>query len=242
LVFDSDSFVFQAPSTIARARRVLIKPTAGCSSQYPVTTSRQMMASIIAGIRKISEADILILDGSFSGSSIAPIYKDLGYDFPRVLTLDVRDTTLVEVENPLLKPLAVPTFMLPNVILSSDYLISVAPLKVIGGYGRLSISNLLGLVPTNKPGNGEGKSLEDFNSLGIEKVLTDLYYTMPFDLGIIEATQKFTCASESGEGTCERVGKVFVGDPYKVDAEASTALGIKSDYLKLIDEAKAELE
>lgn len=242
MVFDSEDFVFEAPPAIARARRVLIKPVAGYPVPYPVTTSREMIVSIIMGIRQISDADILILDGTSTGAPVAPMYQALRYNFPRVLTLDVRDTTLVEVENPLVKPLVMPTFMVPNVILSSDYLISVTPLKVIGGIGRLSISNLLGLIPATKYGTGTKGGWEELYALGIDKVLADLFYTMPFDLGIIEASQKFTSKNDAVKGDKEPVGKVFVGEPYKVDVEAAQALGIKMDYIKLIDEARVDLE
>lgn len=242
MVFDSEDFVFESPPAIARARRVLIKPVAGYPLGYPVTTSREMMVSIIMGIRQISDADILILDGTSTGAPIAPMYQALHYDFPRILTLDVRDTTLVEVENPLVKPLVMPTFMVPNVILSSDYLISVTPLKMVGGLGRLSIANLLGLIPATKYGSGTKGGWEELYALGIDKVLADLFYTMPFDLGIIEATKKFTSKNDPAKGEKESVGKIFVGEPYKVDVEASQALGIKMDYIKLIDEARVDLE
>lgn len=242
MVFDSEDFVFEAPPAIARARRVLIKPVAGYPVGYPVTTSREMMVSIIMGIRQISDADILILEGTSTGAPVAPMYQALRFDFPRVLTLDVRDTTLVEVENPLLKPLVMPTFMVPNVILSSDYLISVTPLKVIGGVGRLTIANLLGLIPATKYGTGTKGGWEELYALGIDKVLSDLFYTMPFDLGIIEADQKFISKNDPAKGEKEPVGKIFVGEPYKVDVETSQSLGIKMDYLKLIDEARMDLE
>lgn len=242
MVFDSEGFVFEAPLAIARARRVLIKPVAGYPGGYPVTTSRAMMVSIILGIRQISDADILILEGTSTGAPVAPMYQALRYDFPRVLTLDVRDTTLVEVENPLLKPLAMPTFLVPNVVLSSDYLISTTPLKVIGGLGRLSIANLLGLIPATRYGSGAGGGWEELYALGIDKVLADLFYTMPFDLGIIEATQKFTSKNDPAKGEKEPVGKIFVGEPYKVDVKAAQSLGIKMDYIKLIDEARVDME
>jgi hypothetical protein len=241
-VFNSEKFVFEAPPAIARARRVLIKPVAGYAMPYPVTTSREMMISIIRGIRQISDADILILDGTPTGYPVASMYNELRYDFPRVLTLDVRGTTLVEVENPLLKPLVMPTFMLPSIILSSDYLISVTPLKVIGGMGRLSISNLLGLIPATKYGTGIKGGWEDLFDLGIDKVLADLFYTMPFDLGIIEARSKFISKIDGVNGEQEPLGKIFVGEPYKVDMEVSQLLGIKVDYLKFIDNARMDLE
>ncbi|MCL0094876.1 DUF362 domain-containing protein, partial [Dehalococcoidales bacterium] len=139
MIFDTSEFVFEAPSAISRARRVLIKPSASYPVSYPVTTSREMLSVIIEGIRQVSDADILLLEGTPGGGPIYPVYQALGYDFPGVLMLDVKDCIWVEVDNPLSKPFAVPTFWVPNVILSSDYLITVAPLKVFNSGGSLSL-------------------------------------------------------------------------------------------------------
>ena len=242
MIFDASEFVFRAPSIISRARRVLIKPSAGYPVSYPVTTSREILSLIIKGIRQVSDADILLLDGTPGGEPIYPIYQALGYDFPRVLTLDVKDCIWVEVDNPLPKSLVVPTFWVPNVVLSSDYLISVAPLKVVRGVGNLSIVNLLSLLPSGKYGNGSWGGWEDLFDLGIEKVLTDLYFTLPFDLGIIEAQPKFVSKGEPTRGEVEECGKIFVGEPYQVDLEASQALGIRANYLDLIEEARKDFE
>ena len=242
MIFNASEFVFKAPSIISRARRVLIKPSAGFPVSYPVTTSREILSLIIKSIRRVSDADILLLDGTPGGGPIYPIYQALGYDFPRVLTLDVKDCIWVEVDNPLSKPLVVPTFWVPNVILSSDYLISVAPLKVFKGVGNMSIMNLLSLLPIAKYGDGSRGGWEDLCDLGIEKVLTDLYFTLPFDLGIIEAQQKFVSRGEPTRGEAEECGKIFVGEPYEVDLEASQALGIKADYLGLMEEARKDFE
>ncbi len=242
MIFESSKFVFKAPSAVARARRVLIKPSAGYPIPYPVTTSRDILSAVIEGIRQVSDADILLLEGTPGGSSIYPVYKTLGYDFPRVLMLDVKDCIWVEVDNPLPKPLAVPTFWVPNVILSSDYLITVAPLKVINGMGNLSIMNMLTLLPSNKYRGEAPEGWGDLYGLGIGRVLTDLYFTLPFDLGIIEARQKFIGSDDSLEGEIDECGKVFVGEPYEVDCEASEALGLKTEYLELIKEAKSWFE
>ena len=238
----ADGFYFKAPSTISRARRVLIKPNACCPLPYPVSTSQEMLSIIIKGIRQISDADILLLDGTMTGEPIYPIYQALGYDFPRVLMLDVKDCIWVEVDNPLPKALAIPTFWVPNVVLSSDYLISVSPLKVIGGMGHLTIMNLLTLLPSSKYGDSSRGGWEELYKPGIEKVLTDLYFTLPFDMGIIEARQKFTSQQEPDKGEIEECGQVFIGEPFQVDLEASRYLGIKTDYLDLIKEAEVGLE
>ena len=240
MIVDAKEFVFKAPPAIARAQRVLIKPSAAYPVPYPVTTSRKMLSAIIAGIRRVSDADILLLEGTPEGNPVRPVYQALGYDFPRVLMPDVKDCISVEVDNPLTKPLAVPTFWVPNIILSSDYLISVAPLKIINGQCNFSITNLLSLLPSSKYGGGrEGEALY---SLGIDRVIADLYFTLPFDLGIIEARQKFTSGGDPTQGEVEECGKVFVGEPYQVDREAAQKLGLRAGYLDLIEEARLDFE
>jgi len=242
VIFKASEFVFEPPPVVSRARRVLIKPSAGYPVPYPVTTSRQILSVIIERIKQVSDADILLLEGTPSVSPVQPIYKALGYDFPRVLALDVKDCIWVEVDNPLPKPLAVPTFWVPNVILSSDYLITVAPLKVVRGRGSLSLMNLLTLLPSSKYGGGVEGGWHDLYSLGIDKVIADLYFTLPFDLGIIEARQKFISWDDPTRGEVMDCGKVFVGEPYEVDSEASELLGLETEYLDLIRVAKVGFE
>jgi hypothetical protein len=87
LIFEVDEFVFKPPAVVSRARRVLIKPCAAYPMAYPVTTSQEMLGKVIDGIRRVSDADILLLEGTPGGGSIYPLYQALGYDFPRVLTL-----------------------------------------------------------------------------------------------------------------------------------------------------------
>ena len=242
MIFEADEFTFKPPTVVSRARRVLIKPTASYPVLYPVSTSKGMLATIIKGIRRISDADIIILDGTPDGEPIYPVYQALGYDFPRVLTMDVKDCVWVEVDNPLPKPLAVPTFWVPNVIISSDYLISVAPLKIINGGCCLCIMNLLSLLPISKYQEKPANRWETFYSLGIDKVIADLYFTLPFDLGIVEARKKLVTKNDASRSEIEEYGKIFIGEPYEVDREVSETLGLKTPYLSLIKTAKVDLE
>jgi uncharacterized protein (DUF362 family) len=242
LIFETSDFIFKVPSVVARARRVLIKPSASYPLPYPVSTSADMLAAIISSIRRVSDADILLLEGTPGGIPTRPIFQALGYNFPRVLTLDVKDCIFVEVDNPLPKPFAVPTFWVPNVILSSDYLITVAPLKTYNGSGAFTIPNLLSLLPSSKYHGDTAGGWENLYSLGIDKVLADLYFTLPFDLGIIEARQKFSVKQDPSDGVVEEYDKVFVGEPYDADKEVAEALGLKISYLELIKSAKVELQ
>ncbi len=242
MIFESAEFAFNPPPVISRARRVLIKPCASYPAPYPVTTSPEMISAVVAGIRQVSDADILILEGTPGGGPIQPIYQAVEYDFPRVLMLDVKDFIAVEVDNPLPKPFVIPTFWVPNVILSSDYLISVAPLKILSGKPNLTIANLLTLLPVSKYRGEMPSGWGTLYDLGIDKVLGDLYFTLPFDLGIVEAKQRFTGTDDPTLGEVEDFGKIFVGEPYEVDREVSETIGVQSDYLNLIKLAKVELE
>ncbi len=243
MLVEASEYVFKASPEIARARRVLIKPCASYPLPYPITTSPEMINKIIEGIREVSDADILILEGTPGGGPIYPIYQALGYNFPRVLMLDVKDCIWVEVDNPLPKPFAVPTFWIPNVILSSDYLITVSPLKIINNRPEFSVLNLLSTLPSTKYGNRNSSGWDSLYSLDIDKVMADLYFTLPFDLGIIEAQQKFIGKGQQlNQGNVENYGKIFYGDPFDIDNEACQLLGVKAEYLELVKMARVGFE
>ncbi len=242
MIVEASEFVFKPPPLVSRARRVLIKPTAMYPHSYPVSTSRETLGMIIDSIKQVSDADIIVLEGTPTGEPIEPVYKALGYEFPRVLMLDVKDCIWVEVENPLPHPFAVTTFWVPNVVIASDYLISVSPYRVSGHQGLFSIKNLLSLLPVSKyqtNGKGGWGALEE---LGMEKVFADLYFTLPFDQGIIEARSKFFSQNGGSQGRIEQYGKFFAGEPYEIDIEASRVASLEQEYLQLIEAGKAELE
>lgn len=240
MMVEADDFIFVPPPQLASARRILIKPSAGYPLPHPVTTSRETLAAVIQGIRRVSDADVILLEESDSPEPLHRIYRILGYDFPRVGLMDVRNCHYVEVENPLAKPLALPTIWVPNVVLSCDYLISVSSFKIFPGGGSFTVENLLGLLPSIKYG-GKGTPQKDLlQKLGIHNVVVDTYFTLPFDCGIVDARKKFLGTDDPTQGIAEDYGKVFVGEPYEVDCEASAAAGVTTKYLALIEEAKGQ--
>ena len=241
MIFEAADFVFDPPPRVKWARRILIKPCAGYPLPYPIATSREILATVISGIRKVSEADIILLEGNPYQESMKSIYRALGYDFPRILALDVKDCIYVEVENPLTRPLAMSTFWLPNVLLYCDYLITIAPFKVFAKQGSFSIKNLLSLLPVGKYQGEEGFGWGALHSFGIDRVIADLYFTLPFDLGIIDARKKFIGTAEPAEGEAEDYGKIFIGEPYEVDYEASRSIKLVTEYLQWIEIGKTQL-
>jgi hypothetical protein len=218
MVFSVADFSSIIPPQIGRARRILIKPYAPSPGR---ATQREILKRIITKIRKESEADILLIESSPVGFNMDYVYREAGYDFPRVLMLDIHhDTTFVEVENPLLKPFALPTIWFPNILLSCDFLISVSPLRIDEGEGRFSIENLLSLLPKERYSERNSVPL-----LGVDRVIADLYFTFPFDLGIIDGGEE-----------------VFAGEPYEVDREVAEIFEARTDYLDLIKQGKKQLD
>jgi len=242
MIYEASEYAFTPPPLISRARRVLIKPNATLPYPYPISTSKEMMGEIINSIKRVSDADIIILEGTPSGDPIYPIYKALGYDFPRVLMLDVKDCIWVEVENPLPHPFAVSTFWVPNVVISSDYLISVTTFKVSGNSGLFTIKNLMSLLPVSKYKGDAPGGWDSLNEFGMEKVLADLYFTLPFDMGIIDARHKFISSGDTSKGKIEQYGKIFAGDPFEIDREATQMDKLEMNYLKLIESGQSELQ
>jgi len=240
MIFEADSFVFQPPVEVAFARRILIKPSAAVAQSHPVTTSTETLAAVISGIRKVSSADIVILESSARAKKVHAIYKELGYDFPNTMLLDVDQCVPVAIENPLAKPFAIPTFWVPNIILSCDFLITIAPFKIVADQGCFSIRNLLSLLPASK----YQQELKGFRGIeqqpGIDNIIADLYFTLPFDLGIIDARKRLISPKDHFQGKIEGYGKIFIGTPLEVDSEASRAAETTMAYLKLIEEVKAK--
>ncbi|MFC1872097.1 hypothetical protein ACFLYV_00020 [Chloroflexota bacterium] len=241
MIHNTREFTFDMPATISRARRVLIKPYVDFTNPAR-STSMAMLDKIISAIRQISDTDVVLLGSTPDGTPIHPVYENLGYNFPRVISIDVKDCVLVEVDNPLPKPFILPTFWLPNVILSSDYLFSVTPLHYTEGLLTSSIMNLLSLLPVSKYSNGSGEGLGALYDQGIDKVLADLYFTLPFDMSIIESNYPMMLPENFSQFVSPAYGKIIIGDPFEADMNVCDYLGIKTEYLDLIQLAKAEME
>jgi hypothetical protein len=234
-IFEATNYHFTPPPQLAWARRVLIKPSASSAYPYPVSTSPDLLESVVSGIRRVTDAEILIADSTPTGAPVYPIYETLRYIFDRVLLLDVKDSIFLEMENPLEEFYATPTFWVPNLVLRSDFLISVAPFHVHRGRGRFSIANLLGLLPLLQSRPGEAPELQGLRGLDLEKVLADLYFALPFDLGIVEARERLAYIDDPQEGELTHYGKIIVGEPFEVDVLAARLAGVQPEQLSLIE-------
>ena len=239
---DSIRFEFKAPDALTRARRVVIIPTVVEGCKYPLSTSSELLSNIISGVRKVSKADIVVLGNSQNGKTVQEVFAGLKYDFGRVLVMDINETLCVEVENPLTKPFAIPTFWIPSVILSSDYLITTIPLRSRRKKANMATASLLSVLPAHKYIDKKTGEWKNFNELGLDKVIADLYFTLPFDMAIVEATRHYICRNDGGIGRSEELGQIYYGEPAEIDAEISEDMGFKTTYLDLVAQGLKDLD
>jgi hypothetical protein len=58
----------------------------------------------------------------------------------------------------------------------------------------------------------------------------------------VDGRKKFSAPDDSFKGKAENFGKIFEGEPYEIDREASAMLGVDQQYLDIIRAGKAELD
>lgn len=220
MIVDAKDFKFEMPPQAISARKILIKPDS-------VRDVLDTLLEVIKAIKEKSEADIFIIG------------EGEGIEERRVHFLDIRDFSPVEIENPLQKPFAISTFWVPNILLSCDFLITISSLKVLNGEPELTLPNLLPLLPEAKYKGefiGPEKLCEKY---GKDNVIADLYFTIPFDIGIVDGRKKII--KNSSKPKTEKVGKIFVGNPVEVDKEASSSLKGEPKYIRLIERVSYDL-
>jgi hypothetical protein len=110
-----------------------------------------------------------------------------------------------------------------------------------GNRAGFALENLLGLLPPNKYKSSTAIGQEFLQLLGLANVIADLYFTLPFDLGIVDASAKFFSEGDSLSGRVEEYGKIFLGEPLEVDRFASQTAGVETGYVRLIETAKSNL-
>jgi hypothetical protein len=98
------------------------------------------------------------------------------------------------------------------------------------------------LLPVSKYRGDAPSGWGTLFELGIDKVIADLYFTLPFDLGVVDARQIFVSPDNPAQGKTEEYGKIIAGEPYEVDREAAETGGTSTGYLNMIESGKDELE
>jgi len=235
IIADLEGFMFRPPQVLRKCKRVLIKPNAAYPKLHPVTTSIETLQIIIDGIRQTSQAEIIILEGTVSSQSAEEIFTKLGYQKLGVELLDVDQCDYMRMVNPLEEPYVLKEIYVPQIISTCDYKISVSPFKLQTNLSSLTIKNLLGLLPRSKYRAKNPIARGKLHIWGIHKCIADVFFTLDFDLGIIDGRRKFISQRGPAVGKSEDFGKILVGDLLTVDKEALRLSGLQAKYIRLIE-------
>jgi len=235
IMADSEGFMFKPPQAIRKCKRVLIKPNAAYPKLHPVTTSIETLQIIIDGIRQTSQAEIIILEGTVSSQSAEEIFTKLGYQKLGVELLDVDRCDCMRMVNPLEEPYVLKEIYVPQIISTCDYKISVSPFKLQTNLSSLTIKNLLGLLPRSRYHAKNPIARGKLHVWGIHECIADVYFTLDFDLGIIDGRKKFISRRGPTTGRSEDFGRILIGDLLTVDKEALRLSGLQAKYIRLIE-------
>jgi uncharacterized protein (DUF362 family) len=170
--------------------RILIKPNLVEALDPPITTPAELIQSIIEYLKTITEAEIIIGEGTASlAYDTYHAFEALGYmqfsNIPGVSLVDLNDEPYARLEMPTCRRW--PVMHLPNIAMDS-FLLSVPVLKAHSLAGvTLTMKNMMGVVPPSKYQQGGGWKKSSFHQ-DIQNAVADLNRYRTPDFTILDAT------------------------------------------------------
>jgi uncharacterized protein (DUF362 family) len=206
--------------TLAEAKRIVIKPNLVNASPPPVTTPVELVAAIVAYVREVSNARVVVAEGCGSPlySTERP-FRKLGYielaDSKGLGLVDLNTAELVKLKDGRCRLFS--EFLMPRLIMES-LLISVPVLKR-HSLARVSLTmkNMLGCAPPAHYGGLAWKKSKFHQKLHRSIFEMNLYRSP--DLTILDASVGLS-RFHLGGPRCKPPVKKLVGgiDPVAVDA------------------------
>ena len=221
-----------AAKVLPQSGLVVLKPNLVNESPPPVTTDVRMVEAVLNYCRSHSKAEIVIGEGSGSGTT-AQCYRANGYD-ELARKYDVKLIDLNEAESVLLRrsdALSKKKFYLPKILIDA-FVISIPVLKD-HSMTRMTgaMKNMFGIAPMRHYKLTWNKSQLHFPSTA-KSVVDICLYKKP-GLSIVDTSLVLRGSHLSG--TAERVDRILAGvDPVAVDAEAAGLLGHEVESIKYL--------
>jgi uncharacterized protein (DUF362 family) len=218
-----------ADSVFKKRKLIIIKPNLVNSTPFPVTTSPDMISTLVKYIRKHSKARLIIAEGC------GDAYLDTGQVFHRLGYLDLaadhglelvdfNQESLTMLRNP--QCMVLPRIYLPRIALKG-FLISVPVLKMHSLAGvTLAMKNMLGLAPPEYYQQGGSWKKSFFHGQMHRSIFELNLYRKP-DLSIIDATVGMAEYHLGGRTCHPPVNRIIAGyDPVAVDSYGAGLLGL----------------
>lgn len=217
-----------AREILAGQSAVLIKPNLVCAEPHPVTTHPDACAALIAYVREVSTADIVIAEGTGEAEMETPeVFSRLGYDAVAekygVELIDLNNAPLVKLENP--ECPFFPEMHLPKIAFS-HFIISLPVLKahslaIVTG----TLKNMMGFAPPRYYAGKFGIWKKAVFHENVHQAVSDLNTYRTPDLTVLDASIGLAEYHLGGAWCDPPVSKMVAGtDPVAVDRRAAELL------------------
>jgi uncharacterized protein (DUF362 family) len=219
-------------SDVVGKRNVSIKPNLckPCSSQAGYTTDLRIVEGVIEKINKTSQCNIQVVETNNAEASADETFRKLGYLHLESEFRNVKCTNLSKDERKLRMSLngrIFKTLQVPESMIFSDYMISVAKLKThVDYYYTGVLKNAYGLLLSRQ------RRLQYHGFM--HEALTDLNMVYKPDLAIIDGMIGMEGFGPV-EGRPKHVGVIIASkDPVAADAVGAEIAGIKPSKIKYL--------
>ena len=220
----------QVASVLAGQSVVMLKPNLVTGSLPPVTTDMNMVAAVAKWCRRVTNATLLVVEGSGEGDTYRN-YIELGYEkIPVDELVDLDREEIEEYEHP--QAVRFPRIWLPRIVMKG-FLISIPVLKDHSiSKVTLSIKNMVGILPGSRYGGYWSYKKSVVHDGDLDQAIADLALYRPPDLALVDGRIGMQGSHLSGS-PCSPAKNVILGglNPWKVDVEGARVLGHNGEQI-----------
>ena len=179
----------EAGAVLADKSKILIKPNLVDDIPFPVTTPVECVEAIIDYVRSVSDAGIIVAEGSGGPKSTTEVFSELGYsrlaEEKQVRLVDLNGEPLVRSENPSCKIFR--EYYIPKIAM--EYFIISVPVLKAHSFSEvtLSLKNMMGFAPPSHYQVGGFWKKSFFHRRMHESIIEMNMHRMP-DLTLLDAT------------------------------------------------------
>ncbi len=216
--------------------KVLLKPNLVTDAPHPVTTSPRFCEAVLKYIRKVSDAEIAIAEGTGEpGKSTMEMFHELGFSYLSkdygITFVDLNEEPSVEYSNPDCRHF--PEMHLPEIAFT-HFIVSLPVLKR-HSLARFtgSLKNMMGFAPPHYYSGSHGYWKKSVFHRALHRSITDLNRYRSPDLTIMDATVGMAQFHLGGPCCDPPVGKIVAGfDAKGVDRKAAEFLDLDWKHIE----------
>ena len=219
-----------APDSIRKYSKILIKPNLVNTSPHPITTHPKMCEALIKYIRRFSDADIVVGDGCGSPNrETSDVFEMLGYTYLekgyniKLVDLNHVKTKLYTSSHCIVhKDLYLPTLIDDHYIISLPVLKAHSLADITG-----AMKNMMGLLPPAYYSGIYGSWKKAVFHNKMHESIIDLYHHVPPHLSVLDASIGLPEFHLGGAICHPPVNKMLAGyDAKEIDRKAAELLGL----------------